>query len=281
MTGALTIFEHVRFGKVRTLVIDGEPWFAAKDVAAALGYADTDQAIRKHCKKARKLNDSNPVEMKGSESLKISVPRIIPESDIFRLIMRSKLPLAEQFQDWVCEEVLPAIRKTGTYRLSPDFMLAPKLEDGIKIAKLLGLAGNQAILAGVDAVRNQFNVDVLKLTNTPTPTTERQDRLLTPTEVGAPFGLSGHAVNRELEQLGLQVSIHEPGTRASWVLSEVGREYGCYLNTARSDSTLVRKIFWFPIVSELIRERAVQEYCKGAEIEGEELESVCQLVIQD
>jgi hypothetical protein len=267
MENALTIFEHESFGRVRTLLVDGEPWFVAKDVAKALGYRDTDQAIRNRC------DDKTLAEVPSGER-GVQSTHIIPEWDMYSLILGSRLPSAKVFKKWVCREVLPAIRKTGSYRFSPDLMLAPKLEDGIRIAKLLGYAGNHAILAGVNAVRNQFNVDVLELTDTPRLTVERQDRLLTPTEIGAPFGLSGHAVNRELEQLGLQVKVHESDSRPCWKLSEGGREYGCYLNEARSDTTLVRKIFWFPIVTDLIRERATQEYCKGvAETDEEELES--------
>ena len=110
------IFERPEFGQIR--VVEGEgknPWFVAKDVAKILGYQDTDQSIRKHCKHAELFK---PVDSTG---LGIG-PRgviIIPESDLYRLIMRSNLPNAEQFQDWVVEEVLPSIRSHGGY-LTPE-----------------------------------------------------------------------------------------------------------------------------------------------------------------
>lgn len=107
----LTIFDHESFGSIRTLLRDGDPWAVAKDVAEALGYADTDQAIRQHCKKAKNLNDYYPVTG-------LTPPKIIPEGDLYRLIFRSKLPQAEDFRDWVCEEVLPSIRKTGAYAIA-------------------------------------------------------------------------------------------------------------------------------------------------------------------
>lgn len=109
----LKIFENPEFGKVRVVDQNGEPWFAASDIAKALGYANPQEATREHCKKVNKITQP-------SESL-ISVNRppiyinIIPESDVYRLVMRSNLPSAERFQDWVCEEVLPSIRKTGGY----------------------------------------------------------------------------------------------------------------------------------------------------------------------
>lgn len=112
----LKIFEKAEFGAVRVVMKDNEPWFVARDVAQALGYSVPQKAIVDHCKRAELFKCS---EME----LLIESPRginIIPESDVYRLIMRSKLPTAEKFQDWVVEEVLPAIRKTGQYALPAD-----------------------------------------------------------------------------------------------------------------------------------------------------------------
>lgn len=103
----LQIFSNPAFGNVRVVMIDGEPWFVARDVAIALGYEEPHKAIARHCKK---VNDFN-----RDVSSRIPSPKIIPEFDVYRLVMRSNLPEAEQFQDWVVEEVLPAIRKRGYY----------------------------------------------------------------------------------------------------------------------------------------------------------------------
>lgn len=97
--------------EIRTIVLNGGPWFVAKDVADVLGYAKPQNAIATHCKYAKLFN--------GPESGRLTdSPRgitIIPESDVFRLIIKSQLPAAEKFEAWVMEEVLPAIRKTGSY----------------------------------------------------------------------------------------------------------------------------------------------------------------------
>ncbi|MEA9440014.1 phage antirepressor [Aeromonas caviae] len=85
----------------------GEPWFVAADIARALGYNDADQAIRRHCKGVTKA----PVETTGGMQ-RVS---IIPERDVYRLVMRSKLESAERFEEWVVGEVLPSIRKHGGY----------------------------------------------------------------------------------------------------------------------------------------------------------------------
>lgn len=107
----IKIFEREEFGSVRVVMRDDEPWFVARDVAIALGYADPADAVQRHCKK---VNDSNM-----GVSPMVPSPKIIPESDVYRLVMRSNLPNAEKFQDWVVEEVLPSIRKSGSYSMAP------------------------------------------------------------------------------------------------------------------------------------------------------------------
>lgn len=99
---------------IRVITDDqGEPWFIAKDVADLLEYSDTDKAIRTHCKASK----TYPVEMAGQ----VRHVKVIPERDLYRLVMRSQMPAAEAFEEWVVGEVLPAIRKTGSYSrpLSP------------------------------------------------------------------------------------------------------------------------------------------------------------------
>lgn len=101
--------------KVRTIIIDEQPWFVAKDLAEVLGYTDTDQAIRKHCKATRIFK---PVDLTGLDGVPNRGLALIPERDMYRLIFKSKLPEAEKFEEWVVSEVLPQIRKTGSYTTS-------------------------------------------------------------------------------------------------------------------------------------------------------------------
>lgn len=105
------IFRNGMFGEVRVASENGKVLFAGTDVAKALGYNNPAEAIATHCKpgniEKRYIAHSN-----GFGGVKI---QFIPESDLYRLVMRSQLPQAEKFQDWVVEEVLPAIRETGGY----------------------------------------------------------------------------------------------------------------------------------------------------------------------
>lgn len=107
MKNELEIFKNDEFGEVRTLVINEKPYVLANDVAKALGYKRPADAISAHCKgsvKHRYLTNGGEQEAK-----------FIPEGDIYRLIMKSKLPNAEKFESWVMDEVLPTIRKHGAY----------------------------------------------------------------------------------------------------------------------------------------------------------------------
>lgn len=107
MTNELQIFNNPEFGTIRTLTIDNKTLFCANDVAKALGYARPADAISAHCKgsvKHRVLTNGGPQLM-----------TFIPESDLYRLTFKSKLPAAEKFTDWVTEQVLPSIRKNGGY----------------------------------------------------------------------------------------------------------------------------------------------------------------------
>lgn len=105
----LKIFENPEFGSVRTVEIDGEPWFVGKDVATALGYANTADAIQKHVDNDDKLESQIAI---SGQNRKIIV---INESGLYSLVLSSKLPSAKKFKKWVTSEVLPSIRKHGMY----------------------------------------------------------------------------------------------------------------------------------------------------------------------
>lgn len=103
----LQIFSSEEFGQVRTVEINGKPYFVANDVAKALGYVETAKAIRTHCKGVSEMD----IPSKGG----VQCMKIIPEGDIYRLIVRSKLPSAEKFEKWVFDDVIPSIRTNGGY----------------------------------------------------------------------------------------------------------------------------------------------------------------------
>lgn len=110
-----TVFNHPEFGDLRTIEIDGEPWFVGKDVAVALGYSDTTQAIRKNISDEDKMTRPGDAPSITDSFGRTQHPVWINESGLYSLILSSKLPSAKEFKHWVTSEVLPSIRKTGGY----------------------------------------------------------------------------------------------------------------------------------------------------------------------
>lgn len=120
MNKELKIFNNQEFGQVRAVDINGKPYVVASDVAKALGYAIPSKAVNTHCKGVSKME----VPTGGG----VQEMLVIPEGDIYRLIMKSKLPAAERFESWVMDEVLPSIRKHGMYAVdelldNPDLLI--------------------------------------------------------------------------------------------------------------------------------------------------------------
>lgn len=126
----LQIFNSPEFGQVRTVTIDGEPWFIAKDVATALGYSNTRDAIAKHVDD----DDKNTVVIRDGKGNPNQT--IINESGLYSLVLSSKLPTAKKFKHWITSEVLPAIRKTGGYIANAETMTdAEIMSKALLIAK--------------------------------------------------------------------------------------------------------------------------------------------------
>ena len=101
---------HPQFGQLSVIILDGKEMFKAKEVASMLGYKDTINAVKQHCKGV--VKHDLPSKSGNQEY------SLIPESDVWRLIIRSKLPQAEAIERWIMDDVLPSIRKTGTYSVS-------------------------------------------------------------------------------------------------------------------------------------------------------------------
>ena len=200
----LKIFENAEFGQVRTAEIDGKPYFCGSDVAKALGYLNTNDAMGRHCRAIVKCD--TPI------SGKMQKINFIPEGDIYRLITHSKLPSAEKFESWVFDEVLPSIRKHGMYAIdelinNPD--LAIKALTALKDER----EKNRALSEEVN-VKNQL-IGELK------PKADYMDRILknpglvTITQIAKDYGMSGQAMNDLLHSLKVQYK-----QSSQWLLYE-------------------------------------------------------------
>ena len=137
----LQIFNSEEFGEIRTAEIDGKPYFVGTDVAKALGYSNPRKAILDHCKGVTKRDTPTS---SGIQSMSY-----INEGDLYRLIMKSKLPSAEKFEAWVMDEVIPTIRKTGSYQ--KPMTVAEQIQ-------LLAL-GNQDHEERIEKLENTMTID--------------------------------------------------------------------------------------------------------------------------
>ena len=112
------IFENQEFGRMRTVTIDDEPWFVGKDVALALGYKDTKNALKAHVDVEDKKGGWRITTPYGEQQM-----TIINESGVYALIFGSRLPSAKKFKHWVTSEVLPSIRRTGSYGMQTENLM--------------------------------------------------------------------------------------------------------------------------------------------------------------
>ena len=149
MENKITTFKNEEFGNVRTMMIDGDPWFAGKDVALALRYTNPQKAIRDHVdEEDRTVNDSFTVH--GTPIT------LINESGLYALIMSSKLPSAKIFKRWVTSEVLPTIRKHGMYITNPllgEIVKDPSILRNMVQNYLAATAQAEMLAADVEAMR--------------------------------------------------------------------------------------------------------------------------------
>lgn len=114
MTNELQIFKNSSFGNLEVLTIEGKQWFPAIKVAEVLGYTNPRKAVRDHTKE-RGVTIRSVIDSLGRNQDK----KFIDEGNLYRLITKSKLPQAEQFEEWVFDDVLPTLRKTGSYQVKP------------------------------------------------------------------------------------------------------------------------------------------------------------------
>lgn len=147
---------------------DGEILFVARDVAVTLGYANAPDAVSKHCKKAKSLKElgyAKHAPYTNQELAKLDQQtKLIPESDVYRLTLRSKLESAETFQDWLVEDVIPTIRKTGSYSVA-------KPKTALELAKEQVLLLEQIEQANIKIEEQNEEISILE------PKAQALDRL--------------------------------------------------------------------------------------------------------
>lgn len=199
-------FDHERFGRIRGIEIDGENWLVGKDVAERLGYQNPSKALADHVDDEDKLNN---------ESLSSLGQRggwLINESGLYSLVLSSKLPEAKAFRHWVTHDVLPALRKTGEYKMRrADDETRKKLADAkvrnaqsrqaalwMKMAELIGSSEVHKQICAAYASKALEGEMVL-----PLPAVEKT---YTAREVGDRYGVSANRIDKLANRHGLKTA---------------------------------------------------------------------------
>lgn len=216
---------------IRVLEIDGEPWFVSKDVTDALGYANSSDAVATHCKGVAKRY---PLQTVGGRQ----EARILSEPDVLRLIVNSTLPAAERFERWVFEEVLPSIRKTGTYTaksaitpLKATAEAAKAFAPLVRVARLLGCDKNAAAISANQAIYSMTNINLMQQLGHTHLEAEKQDgHWYTATELGKQMtpAVSARQVNLLLAEAGLQFKRGDV-----WEATEAGNDFARIYDTGK------------------------------------------------
>ncbi len=203
MDNNLKIFENNEFGSIRVVSDGNEPWFVGKDVAILLGYRDTVNALKTHVDDDDSKGWQITTPSRGKQTVKV-----INESGLYSLILSSKLPRAKEFKHWVTSEVLPSIRKTGSYtvkesesqkqRATTMLMNARTRQAGLwlKIAQNTGVTEYKEI-CNAYAANTLADKEVFAL-----PQVEQ--KTYTATEVGEQLGISAHRVGTIAKQNNLK-----------------------------------------------------------------------------
>ena len=228
----IQIFNNPEFGEIRTTIVDGEPYFVGKDVAEVLAYKETAKAIREHVD-----DDDKGVSVLDTPGGKQKMV-VINESGLYGLVFGSKLPTAKKFKHWVTSEVLPTIRKTGSYSIpkvtpNPHYrtrMIVTAIRDVGKtseeLEKVFGVAHGMALAVSMNLVGEAYGVDMAPC-KALLPAAEEvsylnasdiAERIGLRCKTGAP---NAAAANKLLAKHGLQERRGK-----GWHLTEKGKHYG-------------------------------------------------------
>lgn len=229
----IQIFKNERFGEVRTLVVNNEPWFVGKDVAIILGYTNPMKAIRDHVDEDDK--GVNDLFTPGGKQQVI----IINESGVYALIFGSKLPTAKEFKHWVTSEVLPQIRKTGAYGNTfggGSFTITPTMKPWERIQVAVKFIANEcnAMYDYIDQMQGALKLYHEKRIASSSDAAYAR-KVLTSRDtwntnvIAKEFGMSAVTLNKHLYRLGIQYKQH-----GVWVLSYKYQDKG-YTKTTTSE----------------------------------------------
>lgn len=244
MTSNLQVFRNSEFGELNVLIIDGKEYFPATDCARMLGYSDPYDAINRHTKgsvKHRVLTSGGEQEIK-----------FIPEGDLYRLIVKSKLPSAEKFERWVFDEVLPTIRKHGVYATNDAIEKMLKDPDTM-IKTLQALKEQREKVAQLKEVVKDQDEKLKFFRNL-----QKLNEMLRASDIGAYYGITAKEFNRIMQDVGVikKIDSNIKGRKIYYVMtSKYSHTKYCQVITETLDNgKRIKTNVWTPDSLEFIDE---------------------------
>lgn len=231
----------------------GEPWFVAADVCAALEHSNVTQALKRLDDDEQALISSEGIH-RGSDQV-----NVVNESGLYNLILGSRKSEAKRFKRWVTHEVLPSIRKTGSYAMTGAIAALPAptqdrvtalLMIGEAVAKVPGVKHGIAMAATLTCIQENTGLSVETMRRA-LPACNDPLAAVNPTKLGEQIGLSARAVNLRLSALGFQ----SRNDRDEWELTDAGQAWGEALPYSRNGHSGYQ-ILWRPEVADLLKEAA-------------------------
>lgn len=137
MSGIM-VYEHPLFGKVRMYVENGKSWFCGMDIATSLQYSNPSKAIIDHCKPAsitiREVGVQTGLKADGTPAIQMKSMKFISEGNIYRLITKSQMPKADEFESWIFDEIVPSVVNTGSYSLHSQYNVPQSFGEALMLA---------------------------------------------------------------------------------------------------------------------------------------------------
>lgn len=228
MENNLQIFENSEFGKVRTVIVNDEPYLVGKDVATILGYKNTRDAILRH------VDDEDKVVVKHDSPSGVQDMVVINESGLYSMTLSSKLEGAKKFKKWVTKDVLPSVRKHGVYATN-DFVEQALNDPDFAISMLQKLKQERKEKALLEQKVESQNkqIEVMKPKASYYDAVLNSKGLVSITEIAKDYGMGGKTLNKILHDKKVQYKVND-----TWVLySDYAKKGYTGTKTATFDSS--------------------------------------------
>jgi len=225
MTNNLQVFKNTEFGELGVLVIDGKEYFPASECARILGYSNPRDAILRHCKPEGVVKHdgvSLTTNQYGISTEQVVEKTYITEGNLYRLIIRSKLPAAERFERWIFDEVLPTIRKHGLYATEKvlDEILADP-DYGIRLFSELKAERQRRKALELENAQHKQIIGELRPKASYYDLILQNKSLVPISKIAKDYGMSGKAFNKLLHELGVQYKMGD-----TWLLYQQYADQG-------------------------------------------------------